>query len=402
MTDASGAKLGGAGATSRWSVLGIMFLIGLTVPMQFQVVPALAPFLVAETGLNYTDIGVLTGLFMFSGVFLALPGGLLATRIGDKWTLMIGLCVMLGSALLFAATESYTVMFISRLLAGSGAVLITILLPKVVTDWFVGKEIATALAIIASSFGLGVGLAMAILPFVADVTSWPVAVLANAALVALAIVLLFIMFRDRAAEGGESGKRPGLWRINRPEVILSALAGTGRGLFSTGYVMFMSFLPTLLIGKGMSVVEAGLLTSVAAAVSLVSVPLGGMLSDRTGKPNYFIIFGALGAALACVLVPYFAPTILWVALFGLLRGGCTGGIMALPSQVLRPESRSTGFAIGSAAYFVCMAIFPPIGGYLLDATSNAATALWLAGLLWLAIPVMLAVFKILQRKWISS
>ena len=310
MTDASGAKLGGAGATSRWSVLGIMFLIGLTVPMQFQVVPALAPVLVAETGLNYTDIGVLTGLFMFSGVFLALPGGLLATRIGDKWTLMIGLCVMLGSALLFAATESYTVMFISRLLAGSGAVLITILLPKVVTDWFVGKEIATALAIIASSFGLGVGLAMAILPFVADVTSWPVAVLANAALVALAIVLLFIMFRDRAAEGGESGKRPGLWRINRPEVILSALAGTGRGLFSTGYVMFMSFLPTLLIGKGMSVVEAGLLTSVAAAVSLVSVPLGGMLSDRTGKPNYFIVFGALGAALACVLVPYFAPTIL--------------------------------------------------------------------------------------------
>ena len=132
--------------TNRWAVLGLMFLIGVALPMQFQSVPALAPFLVAKIGLSYTEIGVLTGLFMFPGIVLAVPGGLLANWIGDKLTLAAGLSVMLGSALLFATTESYGVMVWSRILSGSGAVVIAILLPKVVTDWFVGKEIATALA----------------------------------------------------------------------------------------------------------------------------------------------------------------------------------------------------------------------------------------------------------------
>lgn len=394
-----------AGLNSRWGVLGLMFLIGVSLPIQFQTIPALAPFLIADMGLNYTDIGVLTGLFMFPGIFLALPGGLLAARIGDRLTLIAGLAVMFASSLLLASTESYAVMFVARLLGGAGAVFITILGPKVLTDWFVGREIATALATFASSFGLGVGLAVAVLPYIAEVASWQAAVATNAAFAALAIVLLLTLYRDRDRDGDGAGvkdeKQPRLWLLGRAEFVLAALAGVGRGLFGTGYITFMSFLPVVLIAQGMPVVQAGLLTSFAAVASAFSVPLGGMLTDRTGKPNHFIVAGALGAAIACVLVPYFAPTLLWIMVFGVLRGGCTGGIMALPSLVLRPESRSSGFAVTSAAYFVCLAGFPPIGGYLLDATAQPAVGLWFSAALWLAIPVLLAIFKILQHRWIQ-
>ena len=99
---------------NKWAILGLIFLAGINIPMQFQALAALAPFLVAETGLSYTDIGVLTGLFMFPGIFLAIPSGLLAARIGDKSTLMIGLAVMLVSGPLFTLTQSYGVMFVSR------------------------------------------------------------------------------------------------------------------------------------------------------------------------------------------------------------------------------------------------------------------------------------------------
>lgn len=388
--------------TNRWAVLGLMYLIGLALPMQFQAVAALAPFLVAEAGLTYTDIGVLTGLFMFPGIVLAIPGGLLAARIGDKLTLLIGLSIMLGSTLLFVASDNYGLMFFSRLLGGAGAVLITILSPKIVADWFVDKEIATAQATIASSFAVGVGLGMALLPSIAASSSWQTAMVANAAVAGLAMILLIVGFRNRETGAAQGNNRPKLWQLNRPEFVLSGLAGTGRGLFSSGYVVFMSFLPILLIGQGMRVVDAGWLTSIAAAVSLVSVPLGGALSDRTGKPNYFIVGGSLGTALSCVLVPYIAPALLWVLLFGVLRGGCTGGIMALPSQVLRPENRSAGFAVGTTMHLICMASFPPIAGYLLDATGDNAAPLWFAGLVWLSIAVLLAVFKMLQRRWIPQ
>ena len=75
--------------------------------------------------------------------------------------------------------------------------------------------------------------------------------------------------------------------------------------------------------------------------------------------------------------------------------------MALPSQVLRPASRSSGFAVASVVYFACMAAFPPLGGYALDATGDAAIPVLFAALLWLLIPPMLATFKILQARWIE-
>ncbi len=388
--------------TNRWVVLGVLFLVGLTAPIQLQAVAALAPFMIARTGLTYTDVGVLTGIFMLPGVVLAAPCGLLAARFGERTMLALGLLLMAGSGIAFALTESYAVMVACRLLGGAGAVALTVLLPKVVTDWFIGKEIATALSIIAASVGLGIGLAMALLPALAAATSWQAAMVANSAFALLAVALLLVAWRDQAETPALAAGSVAMWRIDRPELVLSALAGVGRGLFSAGYAVFMSFLPALLIAQGMAPVEAGLLTSLAAVTSLISVPLGGYLSDRTGKPNYFIVGGSVTTALVCILIPFTAPIILWVLLFGALRGGCTGGIMALPSRVLRPDSRNTGFAVVSGMYFACMAAFPAIAGYLLDATGRADAPMLFAALLWLMISGLLALFLALQRRWIPA
>jgi MFS family permease len=386
-------------ASNRWAVLALLFLIGLTVPTQFQAVAALAPFITTQASLSHTDLGVLTGLFMFSGIFLAAPIGILAARIGDRLTLIAGLTVMAASAIAFASTVSYEIMFASRLVGGAGAVAVSVLMPKVATDWFGGKEIATAMATVAASFGFGIGLAMALLPSIAAATSWQTAALVNIAPIALAISLLFLVFQNQGSTGTKSSGERRLWSISDRELILASIAGIGRGLFSTGYVVFMGFLPLVLVAQGASTTEAALLTSIAAIVSLASVPLGGYLSDLTGKPNLFIIGGSVGTAMACFLVPYVAPAVLWIFLFGLVRGGCTGGVMALPSQVLNSESRSTGFAVVSAMYFVCMAAFPAFAGWITDEMGTAVAALWFAGFLWLAIILMLAVFKTLQHAW---
>ena len=379
-----------------------MFFIGTMLPMQFQSVAALAPYLVVEGGLSYTDIGVLTGLFMLPGAVLAAPGGMLAAWIGDRKALITGLTAMASSSILFAYTDSYAVMVVCRLVGGTGAVIINILLPKIVTDWFYGKEISTALATNASSFGLGIGVAMGMLPLIATPMAWQGAMQVNAGLVLLAAILLVLSYRDPLAREVRASERAQIWQISRPEFVLASLGGLERGLLGSGYVVFMSFMPPLLIAQGMAAEGAGLLTSVVAMVSLVSVPLGGYLSDLTGKSSYFVVGGSLSTGLICFIAPYAAPALLWVILFGFLRGGVTGGIMALPAQILRPEVRTIGFSVTTGVFFITMAALFPIAGYLLDATDDTAAPLWFSGLLWMMISIVLGVFKLLQRHWFQE
>jgi MFS family permease len=64
--------------------------------MQFQPIPPISTLLVEELGFNFTQIGLLIGLWMLPGVFIALPGGLLAQRFGDKMVVLAGGSIPLG------------------------------------------------------------------------------------------------------------------------------------------------------------------------------------------------------------------------------------------------------------------------------------------------------------------
>ena len=56
--------------TNRWAVLALLFFANLVVAMQFQSVAAFAPIITQEESLSYTQVGMLTGLFMLAGGFV--------------------------------------------------------------------------------------------------------------------------------------------------------------------------------------------------------------------------------------------------------------------------------------------------------------------------------------------
>ena len=388
---------------SRWSALALMFLVGLAAAMHLQSVQSRAPLLVAQVGLSYAEIGVLTGVFMLPGVFLALPGGMLAGRLGDRRAMAIALTLMLGSGVAMAMTQSYAVMIVARVAGGAGSAVLTTQGLKVVTDWFAGREISTAMAINAASFGLGVGVSTGLLSGIAAYSSWQAAMWASAALVGVALAMVLAVYRDpEGAADASRAAQPGLrLQISFPEFVLALLAAIMRMLFASGYLLFMSFAPVLLIARGTGVAQAGFLVSLSAIVALASVPLGGLLTDRTRKPNVFITLGALGAAACCFMLPQVTVVLPWILLFGLLRGGCTGGIMALPSEVLRPGSRNAGFGVSSTMYFIGLSVIPPLAGWILDTTQRPEAPVWFAMTLWLMIPVTLLLFRFLQQRWMG-
>src|ERR1700693_2813907 len=152
---------------------------------QFQSVAAVAPLLSSEYGVGLADVGVLIGLYFTPGVALALPGGAIGQRFGDKTTGLAAIALMLIGGLAMALSDSGTVQIAGRLVAGAGGVLLNVQMTKMVADWFAGKEIATAMAIFVSSWPAGVALSLLTLPLIGTAHGVSAVYLAVAALIGL-------------------------------------------------------------------------------------------------------------------------------------------------------------------------------------------------------------------------
>lgn len=397
--------------TNRWAVLALLVLTRASMALHFQALPPIAPFLIRDLGLSYGQLGMLIGVFMLPGVFLALPGGLLAARFGGRAVMLCGLALMTVGALLVANSLAlggpfpFYMALAGRLLGGMGGVLVNVQLTKGVTDWFGGREIATAMSIQLSGWPFGIALALASLGGVALATSWQTALYCTAGISGVVFVLMFLFYRDAPAPAVVSGRpestppgRPRLWNLSRREFFLSLGAGLVWLTWNMGYISLISFGALMFISQGYSVAEAGFLISLISWITLISGPLSSHLIDRTGRVDLLISVGALSSALLLLLLPLGVMVLPLIIVMGILRGPCAGGINTLPNEVLRPESRNTGFGVYFTVYYGGIAVIPLVAGSLQDLAGTPDAPVLLAGVFSALTVAALLAFRRLQRR----
>jgi cyanate permease len=273
---------------NRWSVLAVLFVVRLTMPFQFQSVAAVAPLLGREFGVGLADIGILIGLYFAPGIALALPGGAIGRKFGDKTTVLAALLLMLAGGLAMAWSASWTVQIAGRLVAGAGGVLLNVQMTKMVADWFAGKEIATAMAIFVNSWPAGVALALLTLPSIGTADGVGAVYLAVAALTALGFVLLAAAYPPPPNSVTATATSTPL---DRSTAIAVITAGLIWGLYNVGFAMIFSFGPSMLVERGWSIAAAGSTISIVLWLTVFSVPLGGVLADRSGRPELVLVDG---------------------------------------------------------------------------------------------------------------
>ena len=81
------------------------------------------------------------------------------------------------------------------------------------------------------------------------------------------------------------------------------------------------------------------------------------------------------------------------AVVALAIGVPAGLIMALPAQVLRPESRGSGMGVFFTCYFVAMAVLPGAAGLMRDISGSPATPALFAAAMVLLCMLALALFR---------
>jgi len=384
--------------SSRWNVLALLFLARFSSPVHFMSLPPIAPELLRDLGIGYAELGWLLGLSSLPGVFLALPGGWLGQRLGDKPVVMASLALIAVGSLLVAESPSFAVAVVGRLLGGIGIAVLHVQVGRMVLDWFSPRETATAMAVTLSSWPLGMGLALALLGAVGEASSWRVAVGITAAVPLAALLAIGLAYRPAPRTKSPPRERERYWTLSRTEFWLVGSAGSAWMIWNAGFIVLVSFAPLMLVEQGSSLVAAGIVMSVPRWLSLVAIPLGGYLIDRTGRADLFIGTAIVGSAAVAALLPLgWVPALVLVVVLGFVRGPCAGGINALPGEVLQPRNRSLGIGVYQTAYYAGMAFVPPLAGHLHGATASAAGAIWFSAALTTATLLPLWAFRWMQR-----
>src|SRR3954462_13727310 len=183
----------------RWNVLIVLFTVRLSMAFQFQSAAAISPTLMEHYGVGLGEIGVLISLYLAPGLAFALPGGEIGRRFGDKRVVLVGLTLMIAGGLLMALAPTWHWQIAGRIFAGIGGVVLNVLMSKMVTDWFAGKEIATAMAIFINSWPAGIALCLFVLPAIAAARGIAAALLLTTAFCALGFILLAALYQAPAS-----------------------------------------------------------------------------------------------------------------------------------------------------------------------------------------------------------
>jgi MFS family permease len=380
--------------SSRWVALALIFVTRTSMGIQFQSIGSVAPLLVADIGMTYAQLGMLIGLYLLPGVVLALPGAVIGQRIGDRRALMLSLGLMLAGGLLTAWSAGFGTAAAGRLVSGGGGVLMNILLVKITTDWFDGREMATAMAVMLTAWPVGLGLATATLGGLAMATSWRTALVVASGAAGVGLVLVAVALRDAPARA-----TPGV-RASLParDLGLAIASGVAWGAFNASLVAVIAFGPAMLVARGVSLAQAGFEVSLAIWVTILSVPLGGVLSDRMRRTDAFIVAGSLGAAALLLALPTISGAAVGLVLVGVLIGAAAGPLTSLLPRALAAERLATGLGLSYTAYYVVMAIAQPVAGRLRDVTEDPATPIHFAAAAMAVTVLGLIVFRVIERR----
>lgn len=357
-----------SGNAARWRMLALIFVVRTGLGFQFQTMGSVGEVLRGPLGLSYAELGTLIGIFFLPGLVLAIPAGYAGRHAPDKMLVALGLAALAIGGGLCAIAHGFGLMALGRVLCGAGFVVSTIFMTKMVADWFVGREIATAMAVLVMSWPFGIAMGQVSHAWLAAAVGWQWA-FAIASLYCLAgATVVLAAYRPPAAAAAAAG--PTSSALTRREWTLILIAALVWGCFNAAYIIYLSFAARVLVQGGFGALEAAATISLASWVMIMSGAICGQIADRTGRSDAILYFCLVVAMVALALLPHTRFAVPLALAFGLVGMAPAGLIMALTGQAVAPERRAFGMGVFFSIFFVFTAPTPTIAGWLYDRTGD--------------------------------
>jgi predicted MFS family arabinose efflux permease len=327
---------------------------------QFSV-GAVGPDLIAALDLSYAALGTLVGIYSLPGTAVTLPGGWLAARFGDRNMLLVGLGLMAAGGALMTIAAGYPLLLTGRIVSGSGTALLSVVLTKLVLDHVPKALMAVLMGAFVSTYPLGCALGQSLLPLLGD---WRLAMAASALLCGLCLFVTVATVPGVSTSGSSARAfqlMPGtLVRL----LLMAAVWSFG----NASYIVLYSFLPPWLVGHGMTLAQAGAISSLGLYTALLVGPFGGWVLSRSIGLESGTILCMAGFGVLAALLPLGVDPIFIAVAAGLLGGLCAGPILAIALGDLDDRERIFAVAIFYSIFYIIMAVCPTIAGWARDLT----------------------------------
>ncbi len=307
------------GPAYRWLVLSACAVAMFGNYYVFDALYPVTPMLEKTLGFTGEQIGLLDSAYNVAALLTLIAGGLLIDRLGTARSVLIFSVVGALGSLLIAVLPALVpsapaaAMIAGRFVLGVGSESFIVAATTVVGRWFKGKAISFALAAQLVVGRLGSWAADRSPGFAADLfTGWQPPLLLAAGLGAAWLVFGAIY----AGLELNAARRWGVKQsIATDKLVLADLVSFGRtywwvvGLCVAFYATIFPFRTFANLyftqAHGLSNEAAGNLKSVLPTLSMIGMPLFGLLADRVGKRALLMAVGSL------LLVPPFLAMPYW-------------------------------------------------------------------------------------------
>lgn len=318
--------------------------------------------------------GILFSLPVFLMGLFALPGGVLADRIGSRRLVGIAALLAGGAGIARALAPNATALFGVTWIVGMAIGLAQPGLPRMVRELYADNA-GRATAIYASGFPLG-GLLSASLTiplFLPAAGSWRgVLVLWSMPLLGIGLVWLLWRWPNVPARHHHLDGRAFPWRHWFPWSMATVFM-----LQSLLYYMAVSWLPTYYHGLGWSLQHAALPLTIMNVASVIGGFAAPLLSDRLCSRRWPLRTGCL-AALTGITGFWLSPlsgTLVWAALLGAGVTAIFAVSLAVGTEATAPHQTGLFNGLTLTVGYIGAMIGPWLGGFLRDLSGGFGLSL---------------------------
>lgn len=370
----------------RGLLLASLMLIALNLRPALSSLAPLLRQIEASTGLSSSAIGLLTTLpVLCLGLFAPLAPRL-ARRWGSERTLG-AILALLTCGIVLRSLLPPLGLFLGSLIAGACIGILGVLLPALVKRDFPAQA-GQLMGLYTMMLCIGAAVAAGATAPLAEAFDghWQPALAAWALVAVIALLVWLPQLRQAPTTAPTRGAGGSLWR-NRLAWQITLYMGLQSSL---AYIVF-GWLPTLLMDRGLGMVQAGLMLSGSVMTQLVSALTAPWLATR-GQDQRLAIVVVMSLTLAGLLGCLYAPVgslWLWAVILGLGQGGTFSlalALLVLRSRDAETAGRLSGMAQGAG--YSLASLGPLLVGIIHDATHGWAPM----GVLFTLIAVLATLF----------